>query len=229
MTLEHAPTLIGLTGPNGAGKDTVAQTLSTMLQTTGCRTAVLAFADALYEEVSAAFFLNPLHLKDRATKEHPLQQLSLTYCGDQQFAQVVQQQTGCTAYTPHSPRQILQWWGTEYRRAQQPDYWVQRLLAKVQQHREAGVQHIIVTDVRFADEAAAIRAQGGQIWRIHRPNYTPAGTGHVSEVTGEEFAPEFTFRNSGPLELLPFSLYCALGSAYIEILHKEAQWQSSKH
>ncbi|QTW18209.1 hypothetical protein [Comamonas kerstersii] len=227
MTLEHAPTLIGLTGPNGAGKDTAAEMLAGKLTREGRSTVVMAFADALYEEVSAAFFLNPLHLKDRATKEQPLQQLSLTYCGDQQFAQVVQQQTGCTAYTPHSPRQILQWWGTEYRRAQQPDYWVQRLLAKVQQHREAGVQHIIVTDVRFADEAAAIRTQGGQIWRIHRPNYTPAGTGHVSEVTGEEFAPEVTIRNEGTMELLRIYLLQALHRA--DSKHKEAQWQSSEH
>lgn len=229
MTLEHAPTLIGLTGTNGAGKDTAAEMLAGKLTREGRSTVVMAFADALYEEVAQAFDLPIGQLKHRDTKETPLHVLKLSHCIDKQFVRAVDrgEWTFYQLHTPRSPRQILQWWGTEYRRAQQPDYLVQRLLAKVQQHREAGVQHIIVTDVRFADEAAAIRTQGGQIWRIHRPNYTPAGTGHVSEVTGEEFAPEVTIRNEGSMELLRIYLLQALHRA--DSKHKEAQWQSSEH
>lgn len=229
MTLEHAPTLIGLTGPNGAGKDTAAEMLAGKLTREGRSTVVMAFADALYEEVSAAFGVSIPELKDRNTKEAPADWLRWSKCNNLQFWSFVSHRVPTSVLTSnaHSPRQILQWWGTEYRRAQQPDYWVQRMLAKVQQHREAGVQHIIVTDVRFADEADCIRALGGQIWRIHRPTLQHQGTGHVSEVTGEEFAPEVTIRNEGSMELLRIYLLQALHRA--DSKHKEAQWQSSKH
>ena len=80
-----------------------------------------------------------------------------------------------------------------------------RLLQMVHGLRAAGSSHIIITDVRFADEAEAIRHQGAQIWRVHRPNLLPTTTGHVSEVKGEEFAPESTILNWGSLDALRFS------------------------
>ena len=227
--INHAPRIIGLTGPNGAGKDTAASMLAGLIKSYDHMPAVIAFADALYEEVAQAYEVDVQSLKRRDTKEKPVWWLGLTHCRDPEFAIVTgPMRHGDDLDThPRSPRQILQWWGTEYRRAQQPDYWVQRLQAKVQELQATGISHIIVTDVRFADEADCIRALGGQIWRIHRPNYTPAGTGHVSEVTGEEFAPEVTIRNEGSMELLRIYLLQALHRA--DSKHKEAQWQSSEH
>ncbi|MEG2469024.1 MAG: hypothetical protein RSB86_16740 [Comamonas sp.] len=208
MKFTHTPTIIGLTGTNGAGKDTVAAMLAAELRKYGKAPVVIAFADALYEEVSAAFNISVQALRERVTKETPIDALSMADCNDPCFTATLADDELPTAVwmlLPRSPRQILQWWGTEYRRKQQPDYWVQRLLEKAQALRATGTSHIIISDVRFADEAQAIRQQGGQIWRLHRPNFMPSATGHVSEVTGEEFAPESTILNCGSLDALRFS------------------------
>ncbi|WP_287917555.1 hypothetical protein [Comamonas sp.] len=207
MKFTHTPTIIGLTGANGAGKDTVAAMLAAELHRHGKAPAVIAFADALYEEVSAAFNISVQALRERVTKEIPLEALKPSRCNDPGFKSMLAGSAVIAAWLglPSSPRQILQWWGTEYRRKQQSDYWVMRLLQMVHGLRASGTSHIIITDVRFADEAEAIRHQGAQIWRVHRPNLLPTTTGHVSEVTGEEFAPESTILNCGSLDALRFS------------------------
>lgn len=207
MKFIHTPRLIGLTGANGAGKDTVAAMLAAELHKHGHAPAVIAFADDLYAEVSAAFNISVQALRDRSTKETPLDVLKVSRCNDPWFSSVYSGSESIHVWldVPRSPRQILQWWGTEYRRKQQPDYWVMRLLQMVHALRDAGRSHIIITDVRFADEAQAIRQQGAQIWRVQRPNLMPSAKGHVSEVTGEEFAPESTILNYGSLDALRFA------------------------
>lgn len=222
MKFIHTPSLIGLTGANGAGKDTVAAMLAAELHKHGHAPAVIAFADALYAEVSAAFNINVQTLRERSTKETPIDALSMADCNDPCFTATLADDelpTAAWMLLPRSPRQILQWWGTEYRRTQQAEYWVQRLLANVQALRDAGRSHIIITDVRFADEAQAIRSQGAQIWRVHRPNLMPPAKGHVSEVTGEEFAPESTILNCGSLDALRFA---ACQTLYRSSLRKSA-------
>lgn len=221
MKITNAPRLIGLTGANGAGKDTVASMLAGLIRSSDQKTAVLAFADALYEEVAQAFGVTVERLKHRTTKETPSFEFRLVECKDEAFRNRFEMEL----WREHrSPRQILQWWGTEYRRAQQPDYWVQRLQDKAAEMAAAGITHIIVSDVRFADEAAAIRTMGGQIWRVHRPSLQATGTGHVSEVTGEEFAPEVTITNQGSFDHLRLTLLQTLLRNTQK--HKEHAWQS---
>lgn len=219
--IDHAPRIIGLTGPNGAGKDTAASMLAGLIKSYDYMPAVIAFADALYEEVAAAYEVDTQSLKRRDTKEKPVWWLGLMHCIDPEFAIVTGplREGDIQDTHPRSPRQILQWWGTEYRRAQQADYWVQRLQAKVQELQAAGISHVLVTDVRFADEAACIRALGGQVWRVHRPNLLAQNTGHISEVTGQEFAPEETITNEGTLHALRLQLLQTLLRSSMK--HKE--------
>lgn len=215
--LENAPTIIGLTGANGAGKDTTAGMLSRALHQQRRLNCVMAFADPLYEEVAKAFAISIEQLKDRSTKETPIQALMLSMCGDPWFHWSIEK--ACNAPValeePRSPRQILQWWGTQYRRAQDPLYWVKRFERRARWHLETSIQHIVVTDVRFADEAATIRTLGGQIWRVHRPNLPTSSTGHVSEVTGQEFDPDATIPNSGSLDALHYATLQTLFNSHM--------------
>ena len=50
--------------------------------------------------------------------------------------------------------------------------------------------------MRFEDEANLVRNLGGQIWQIKRPGCDVATGAHVSEVTGEGFAPNLVINNS---------------------------------
>lgn len=76
--------IIGLTGAAGSGKDTVAGVLSLEH---GFRQ--IAFADALYAEVSTAFNVSVDFLKIRETKEAPTSKLALRRCVDPAFVRVV--------------------------------------------------------------------------------------------------------------------------------------------
>ena len=181
-SIDQAPTLIGLTGANGAGKDTAANLLAGLLASYNKPCTVLAFATALYEEVSTAYAISTNHLTNRARKEQPMHALALTHCADLNFVQAALEHAEGDIYTPRSPRQILQWWGTEYRRAQQPSYWVQRLQARLQERLDEGFSHCVITDVRFADEAAAQRHRPHQ--RSDRPGICPRSHHHQPRHAG---------------------------------------------
>ncbi|MBU2722911.1 nucleoside/nucleotide kinase family protein [Acidithiobacillus ferridurans] len=127
--------IVGFTGPAGCGKDTAADIL---VSTRGFRKE--SFATNLYREVSDAFGVSVDRLSNRATKELPMVGLEATLCDDLGFVEVLQHvDPEFDWHKPYSPRQILQWWGTDYRREQDEDYWVRpvrcRVLAAQQQDR----------------------------------------------------------------------------------------------
>ena len=61
---------------------------------------------------------------------------------------------------------ILQWWGTEFRRAQNPNYWVDKFKENVVDFK--GV--VIAADVRFTNEAIAVLELGGSTANVRRLN-----------------------------------------------------------
>lgn len=185
--------LIALCGAAGAGKDTVADMLPARK---------LAFADALYREVAEAWGVEQHVLRCRETKEGPSGMLRLAYCSERDFIDRYRHDTDSMeeCYRPRSPRQILQWWG-DYRRAQDPDYFVKLTRREVNREKWWG-EPLVITDVRFPNEAALVRQLGGQLWQIRRPGYEAGGTGHASDTDGSEFRPDVILHNSGDLEFL---------------------------
>lgn len=182
--------IIGLSGYAGSGKDLFAELASEVIW---C--ARLAFADALRLEIARAFGISPGELL--RNKERPNPHLRPPWCTDLAFAEIMIARGRDT----YSPREILQLWGTEYRRAQDPRYWITRAAECADAYRLAGYPVCLVTDVRFPDEAEWIESEGGQVWRIDRPGVEPVN-GHCSErlLDGWKFA--LRVRNDGPLELL---------------------------
>lgn len=180
--------LIALCGAAGSGKDTVADMLPARK---------LAFADALYREVAEAWGVEQHVLRCRDTKETPTGILALFRCADDSF--VAESHLADHWGVARSPRQILQWWG-DYRRAQDPDYFVQQTAADVAFARNEGCSPVVITDVRFPNEAALVRQLGGQLWQIRRPGYEAGGTGHASDTDGCEFRPDVVLENFGSLD-----------------------------
>ena len=197
-------TLIGLTGPAASGKDTVADLL-----VTHCGFVKLAFADPLKAEVSDAFGIEPWHLTQRETKEHPMTSLALRKCRADGFVGRIiidHQAKGDTLDldAPRSPRQIMQWWGTDYRRHQSETYWIdltrQRISHLIVQRLAS---RIVIADCRFPDEIRFVRrVMGGEIWQVRRDGIDIAAGAHVSETTGAEFAPNAVLNNSWDIEQL---------------------------
>lgn len=164
--------IIGLTGAAGAGKDTTADIVQELVP----GAARFAFATALRAEIAQAWGIDERLLEDRSKKAVPQDQLALRLCCDAGFPQYAWELSSLPAVTP---RGIMQRWG-DYRRAADPDYFIlpalrARLLA-VEEQRPI----MIVTDVRYPNEAGWLRNVGGELWRVVRPGVI--GRGHSSEV-----------------------------------------------
>jgi len=190
--------ILGLAGQAGAGKDTVADHL---VKAYGF--VKFAFSDPLYAEVQAAYELpDQVLLRDRATKEVPSERLALVNCQSDEFIGVAM---GYIAHEsrhlhdmPLSPRQVLQLWGTEYRRAQDPHYWLNKAEAfihKVQNERlypEHAPQYFVEVGTRFENEREWIHTGAwgelwqGNVWHIHREEPASGDTHSSAAVLAVE-------------------------------------------
>ena len=97
-------------------------------------------------------------------------------------------------------RRILQWYGTEWKRAKfGNDYWIKKLEEKV---LLSNADIIIIPDVRFVNEVDWVRHMGGTVIKMERlgaVNKDP----HISENQINNFVPDITIKaNSGDLETL---------------------------
>jgi hypothetical protein len=183
--------VVGLIGLKGAGKDTAAA----FLKTRGF--VRVAFADALYLEVAQTYSVELDLLQNRDTKETPLEALPLKHCRDTRFIAV------CRILDPNgtneeflekwrSPRQILQWWGTDYRRKIDKDaYWLDIVRDVIEADPGA---NFVITDVRFPNEAQFVTDIGGKLARIRRPS--------LEALAAQEREADSTFAHTSETALL---------------------------
>lgn len=147
--------LIGLCGPAGSGKDTVRRLLEDNHDFAG-----LAFAEpirGMLRELLTSSGCSPDYMERRDLKEMPIPGLGVSY------------------------RHMAQTLGTEWARVHLgADFWVNTAAATLASLRLQGHRKFVVSDVRFPNEAAWIRRQGGKLWMIDRPGVAPVRT-HASE------------------------------------------------
>lgn len=174
--------ILGLGFEKQCGKDTLASIFN---ERHGYH--VMSFAYALKKGVRAMFDLTHAHT-DGVLKEEVIPHLGV------------------------SARQLLQHVGTEGVRGLDPTIWakagMQRAREWIDDYPEA---RIVFTDVRFPQEAEAIREMGGKVVRIRRPGYSydlgvplPGEAGrlldeHPSETAMRGFQWDMTVDNDGSL------------------------------
>ncbi len=140
--------IIGFVGFIGSGKDTAADYL---VNFHGFRRD--SFANTLKDAVAAVFGWDRVLLEGR-TKEA------------REWREQVDPWWANRLDMPNlTPRWILQYWGTEVCRAGfHDDIWIASVENKMRKIKD----NIVISDVRFPNEIAAIHRAGGQVIRIKR-------------------------------------------------------------
>lgn len=139
--------LIGLCGPAGSGKSTAALHL------------------VEHHGFTRVRFAGPLKAMMRALG-----------CTEEEVDGALKE-APCALLGGRTPRQAMQWLGTEWGRQMiAPDLWLRAWAAEANRYRL-----VVCDDVRFPNEEAAIRSRGGIIVRIECPWAASAGSGHASE------------------------------------------------
>jgi ABC-type phosphate transport system ATPase subunit len=88
---------------------------------------------------------------------------------------------------PPLMRTLMQNYGTELMRKIDPQHWINIWVKSISNSR---AESIVVDDVRFMNEADAIKLQGGYLIKLNRPDLSPK-TNHASETEQASIIPDF--------------------------------------
>jgi hypothetical protein len=172
--------IIGFCGRAGAGKDTAAQLLQDLwwpefaeFGAASARVTRVALADPM-RDMLRALGIPAEYLSDRALKEAPIPGLDRSY------------------------RQLAQTLGTEWgRNCNGEDFWLKVAGLKIRNAKGL----VMITDVRFPNEADWLRAQGGYLVRIDRPGVAAVNP-HPSEQYADSLRVDYVLDNSGSIAKL---------------------------
>ena len=104
-------------------------------------------------------------------------------------------------------RPLLQWWGTEYRRALYGrNYWLDQMRDRLNSDRNK--EFAFVTDVRFVNEANLIKSLGGIMVRVQRPGFIMCDKtkDHTSETDLDNYDFDHTITNDGGVNDLVYQV-----------------------
>jgi len=164
------PSVIGLTGYAQSGKDTVADIL---VNKYGYKR--LAFADKIREVL---YEINPM-----------------VGCSPTGYLQDLVNLVGWDkAKQEPQVRRLLQDLGVAARDLLYTNIWVTTAFSNV-----SPGELVVITDVRFENEASIVKTMGGQIWRVKRTGFGPVND-HVSESELDGYKVDQIFLNNGTVE-----------------------------
>jgi hypothetical protein len=166
--------IIGIGHVAQTGKDTAAEALCRDL---GFRR--VSFADPLKALAKEA---NPIILSNMMTN---------VGLGSGKLSKLVDQ-LGWDAAKVQFPavRQFLQDLGLGARKVFGPDFWVNVAMESI-----GDFDNVVIPDVRFVNEAEAIKYHGGKMVKIVRPG--KVASGHISETALLDYEFDVTVENSG--------------------------------
>jgi len=167
--------IVGISGKISTGKTTLA---NHFLAKTGGIWNKRSFADALKDEVAQKFNIPPDWCYNE--KNRVVEIYKDAFLGPKLYVAPPSQKM--------TVREILQWWGTEVCRVQNPDYWDRQMIGHI--NTVKGCDGIIIDDVRFPSEAKLIQDRGGDIVRLEPFDgwgCDPDAAKHISETALDDY------------------------------------------
>jgi hypothetical protein len=175
--------IVALSGVAGAGKDTVGNILVTKHGFTR-----VSFADVLKEEVSNVFSL-PLHFfHDRSTKDTPLLEWPIL---SNRLTKAALGDAILNEHRHYTPRLLCIYYASVMRGFSE-DIWI----AKASRQMDKLPGNVVITDLRFLNEADWVRRQFGKVIRIERGDVIHT-LQHESETQLNGLNFDHTISNSG--------------------------------
>jgi hypothetical protein len=203
--------IIGINGPIGSGKNTVANILE---KNFGFET--MGFADKLKESAAALFDIDP---KDwEKIKNEPSARVTLKW----EESRVAEWGEVVTSYFEKSitGREFLKRYGTEsHRKVFWDNFWVDVLLDRENSHLFAG--NVAIYDARFDNELARIKEVGGKNIQIRRLGYD-FDPSHPSEAPPSPDLIDHIIYNSGTLKGLEYKINYLVESGKLGVLRLSA-------
>jgi hypothetical protein len=179
------PQLFGITGKKEHGKDTLAK----MIVEKRGDFKIIHFADDLKNIAQSLYGLTYAQCYDTVGKETPFDKP----CVMDEYVDRLSEVTGLKILprnlVAESPRQLLQYLGTDYVRSVKDSFWVDSTLARA---KKIGAC-VLIPDARFPNEADAIRAASGKILKIIRTEKeSDKNSAHASERGIDEIKADWT-------------------------------------
>ena len=208
--------LIGISGKIGSGKDTVGNIIQMLTQgidsntqiteyvngtnITGFDYQIKKFADTIKDIACMLIGCTRAQLEDQEFKQKELGE-EWWYCVADDGSYIPYEQNlhknKVVNLVKLTPRKLLQLLGTECgRQIIHPNIWVNSLFADYKKD-----SNWIITDVRFTNEAQAIKNKGGIIIRINRPLYR-LDDQHPSETALDNYNFDYVIENEGNIDEL---------------------------
>ena len=149
--MDHKADRLALIGAPGSGKTTIAVEWAKLRERIDQHTSWrLSFASALRAEVLQALASVPASDVRAGWRQGTPSAAALNLLTD--------------PATKARFRPLLQWWGTEYRRRDNPNYWVDAVEAQIERYESLGdhglVRSIVVDDCRFPNEYEMLKRRG---------------------------------------------------------------------
>jgi hypothetical protein len=183
MACVRAP-LIGVTGKKRSGKDT--------------------FAEALVRErgFTRVAFADPL--RDSIYETNPLLTLETYLPGDARPYRNIRLADYVDTFGWHDAkdnpevRRLLQAHGVAMRKHADPDVWVNAAMRTARPILEGG-GGVVITDVRFPNEAARIKTRWGLLVRVTRADLPDPPDQHISETALDDWNVDIEVENNGTI------------------------------
>jgi hypothetical protein len=211
-------TYVGITGRRKSGKDSLADIA--MKTFGGTR---WAFADALKRQCGRIFGLSAAQMYDQSLKEVKLHAPVVM----DDFITYMQIETGLDiqprGIVVQTPREIMQFYGTEYVRSVQDSYWIDKL-------NEVDPKNgpIWITDMRFDNEVDKVKSFDGLTLRVKRlVSVDGLYSSHASEARIDELPVDHEVWNDSTLDEFNASvtqLLLDLGFATNDVDRLHAPW-----